>query len=68
VRPKTAKSYAIQLVDRWAGLGLTKNRDDVVDGIVAEINSTNAGRIDVMIPDDFALGLRIMAALLEWDS
>ena len=68
VRPKTAKSYAIQLVDRWTGLGLTKNRDDVVDGIVSEINSTNAGRIDVMIPDDFALGLRIMAALLEWDS
>ena len=68
VRPKTAKSYAIQLVDRWAGLGLTKNRDTVVDGIVAEINATNSGRIDVSIPDDFALGLRIMAALIEWDS
>ena len=68
VRPSTAKAYAIQLVDRWSGLGLTKNRDDVVDGIVAEINSTNAGRIDVSIPDDFALGLRIMAALIEWDS
>jgi phage tail sheath gpL-like len=68
VRPATAKAYAIQLVDRWAGLGLTKNRDDVVDGIVSEINSTNAGRIDVSIPDDFALGLRIMAALIEWDS
>lgn len=68
VRPKTAKGYAIQLVDRWAGLGLTKNRDTVVDGIVSEINGTNAGRIDVMIPDDFALGLRIMAALIEWDS
>jgi phage tail sheath gpL-like len=68
VRPKTAKAYAIQLVDRWSGLGLTKNRDDVVDGIVAEINGSNAGRIDVMIPDDFALGLRIMATLIEWDS
>lgn len=68
VRPKTAKSYAVQLVDRWVGLGITKNRDTVVDGIVSEINATNAGRIDVMIPDDFALGLRIMAALIEWDS
>jgi phage tail sheath gpL-like len=68
VRPAMAKAYAIQLVDRWAGLGITKNRNAVVDGIVVEINGTNAGRIDLMIPDDFALGLRIMAALIEWDS
>jgi len=68
VRPKTAKAYAIQLVNRWAQLGLTKNRDDVVDGIVSEIDPTNPGRINVSIPDDFALGLRIMAGLIEWDS
>jgi phage tail sheath gpL-like len=68
VRPSTAKSYAVQLVDRWQLLGITKNRDDVVAGIVAEINAGNAGRIDISIPDDFALGLRITAALIEWDS
>ena len=68
VRPSTAKAYAIQLVDRWVSLGLTKNRATVVDGIVAEIDATNSGRINLMIPDDFALGLRIMAALIEWDS
>lgn len=68
VRPSTAKAYAIQLVDRWVNLGLSKNRDAIVEGIIAEIDAVNAGRINLMIPDDFALGLRIMAALIEWDS
>jgi phage tail sheath gpL-like len=67
VRPKTAKAYAIQLVDDWVERGLTADRDQVVEGIVAEIHPTNAGRINVLIPDIPSAGLRILAAKIEWD-
>ena len=67
VRPKTAKAYAIQLVDDWVERGLTADRDQVVNGIVAEIHPTNAGRINVLIPDIPSAGLRILAAKIEWD-
>lgn len=67
VRPKTAKAYAIALVDDWVGKGLTADRDTVVDGVVAELDSSNPGRINVMIPDIPSAGLRILAAKIEWD-
>lgn len=67
VRPKTAKAYAIALVDDWVGRGLTADRDAVVDGIQAEIHSSNPGRINVLIPDIPSAGLRILAAKIEWD-
>jgi len=67
LRPKTAKAYVIQLIDQlWVPYGLTKNRDAVVAGIVAEIHSGNAGRIDVRVPDVFAAGLKILAGKLDW--
>lgn len=67
VRPKTAKAYAVKLVDDWVGRGLTADRDTVVDGILSEIDAANAGRINVMIPDIPSAGLRILAAKIEWD-
>lgn len=67
IRPRTVKAYTIKMIDElWVYYGLTKDRDTVVAGIVAEINATNNARIDVLIPDVFALALRIMAGKIEW--
>ena len=67
LRPKTAKAYTIRLIDDlWVPYALTKNRDAVVAGIIAEINGGNAGRIDVFVPDVFAAGLKIIAGRLQW--
>lgn len=67
VRPKTAKAYAIKLVDDWVNQGLTADRETVVAGVTAEIDSANPGRINVLIPDIPSAGLRILAAKIEWD-
>lgn len=66
IRPSTVKGYAISLVDDWIERGMSTDRDTIVAGIVAEINSGNAGRIDLLIPDTPSAGLRILAAKLEW--
>lgn len=67
IRPKTVKAYAIQLVDElWAARALTKERDAVVAGIVAEIDDANPGRINLLIPDVLAAGLKIIAGKIEW--
>ena len=73
VRPSTVKGFAIKLVDDWIERGLSTNRDVIVNGdgdsnpgISAEINGSNAGRIDLLIPDIPSAGLRILAAKLEW--
>lgn len=62
ISPKVVKAAIIQLVDSlWVAYALTKERDSVVKGIVCEISATNPGRIDLMIPDTFSAGLRIIA-------
>lgn len=67
VSPRVVKSYVIDLIDGlWVPLALTTNRDAVVGGIVCEINNTNPGRIDVLIPDVFSAGLRIIAGKVQW--
>lgn len=66
IRPRTVKAYAIQLVDVWVREAWSKNRDDIVAGIEAEINSGNAGRIDLLVPDVIAAGGKIIAVKLEW--
>jgi phage tail sheath gpL-like len=66
VTPLTVKSYAVGLVDDWVKRRLSTDRDTIVAGITAEINSSNAGRIDLLIPDVPSAGLRILAAKLEW--
>ena len=67
VSPKRVKAYIISLIDSlWIPEAWSKNRDDIVAGIVCEINATNPGRIDVLIPDIIAVGLRNMAVKYNW--
>jgi phage tail sheath gpL-like len=67
VRPKTAKAFCIRLIDElWVPYALTKERDAVVAGIIAEINLSNPNRLDVLIPDVLAAGLKIIAGKIEW--
>jgi len=62
IRPKTVKAYLIQLIDElWVPLALTKERDAVVAGIVTGIDPANPNRIDAMVPDVLAAGLKIIA-------
>ena len=66
VRPSTVKTYAIALVDDWVARGLSTTRDTIVAGIIAAIDGSNPGRINLLIPDVASAGLRILAAKLEW--
>lgn len=67
VSPKRVKAFIINLIDsQWIPEAWSKDRDTIVAGIVCEINSTNPGRIDVVIPDVIAVGLRIMAVKYQW--
>jgi phage tail sheath gpL-like len=67
VRPKSVKQDIIKLIDElWMPLALSKQRDDIVENIVTEINSANPTRIDCFIPDILAAGLRIVAVRYEW--
>ena len=73
----TAKAYAISpnrvtafirnLVDTlWIPEAWSRYRDSIVNSIVAEIDSTNPGRINVSLTDYPSTGLRIMAVLYNW--
>lgn len=67
VSPKRVKSYVINLIDSlWIPQAWSKNRDDIVAGIIVEINQSNPGRIDVLVPDIIAVGLRIVAVKYQW--
>jgi len=66
VRPSTVKGAAIALVDDWIGRGLSTDRESIVAGIASTINSSNPGRIDLLIPDIASAGLRISANKIEW--
>jgi phage tail sheath gpL-like len=66
IRPKTVKAYAIQLVDAWVAEAWSRERDLIVAGIVAEIDASNAGRINLLIPDIIAAGLKVVAVKYEW--
>jgi len=67
VRPKTVKAYIIDLIDTlWIPQAWSMERDTIVAGIVCEINASNPGRIDVLVPDVMAVGLRIVACKYQW--
>lgn len=67
ISPKKTKAFVIQLIDElWIPQAWSKNRDSIVAGIVTEIDTGNAGRINVLVPDVIAVGLRIMAVKYEW--
>lgn len=67
VSPKSVKAFIIDLIDRqWIPEAWSKERDAIVAGIVAEIDAANPGRINVLVPDIIAVGLRIMAVKYQW--
>lgn len=66
IRPKTVKAFAVQLVDNWIAEGWSRERDAIVSGIVAEIDAGNPGRINLLIPDVIAAGLKVVAVKYEW--
>lgn len=49
------------ILDLWAPYAWTKNADDVISSLAAEINSTYESRIDGEVVDDEAQALRIIA-------
>jgi len=67
IRPKTVSAYIRRLVDElWIPQAWSKDRDTIVSSITAQINSGNAGRIDVEFTDVIAAGLRIVAIKYNW--
>jgi len=67
VSPKRVKAFVIGLIDGlWIPEGWSKERDTIVAGIQAEIDSVNPGRINVLVPDIITTGLRIMAVKYQW--
>lgn len=62
IAPKDIIAALTKLVtDLWVPYGWTKNADDVIDSIAAEINSAYESRIDASITDDEAQALRQIA-------
>ena len=66
IRPSTVKGYGIKLVTDWVNRGLSTDLEAIIEGIIAAINGSNPGRIDLLIPDIASAGLRITAVKLEW--
>ena len=62
VRPKTVRASLRSLIDDlWMVQAWSKNREDIVNSIDAEIDAGNGGRINAQINDSIALGGRIFA-------
>jgi phage tail sheath gpL-like len=67
ISPKTAKAFVIKLIDDlWIPNAWSKDRDTIVAGIIAEINSGNPQRMDVKVPDVMSAELAIVAVKYEW--
>lgn len=67
VSPVRVKAFVRQLVDElWIPNAWSKNRDEIMASIVAEIDSGNPGRINIQLTDNIAAGLRIVAILYQW--
>jgi phage tail sheath gpL-like len=66
VTPNTVKTQAVQLVENWGTLGISTDIETITENIVANIDGSNPGRINLLIPDTPSAGLRILAAKLEW--
>jgi len=66
VTPNMVKAQAVQLVENWGTLGISTDIETIVENITAAIDGSNAGRINLLIPDTPSAGLRVLAAKLEW--
>lgn len=66
VRPNTVKAFLGALVRSWVSEAWSKQEKDILDGITAEISTSNPGRINGFIPDIFSAGGKVYAVLHEW--
>jgi phage tail sheath gpL-like len=67
IRPKVAKAFFIKLIDEvFIGRALSKNRDQIIASLKAEIDTQNGGRINVEFTDQIASGLKIIAVKFNW--
>jgi phage tail sheath gpL-like len=67
ISPNRVTAFIRDLVDTlWIPEAWSRYRDSIVNSIVAEIDSTNPGRINVSLTDYPSTGLRIMAVLYNW--
>ena len=66
VTPNMVKAQAVQLAENWGTLGISTDIETIIEGITAAIDGSNAGRINLLIPDTPSAGLRVLAAKLEW--
>lgn len=67
ISPVKLKGYLIGLVDGlWMPQAWSKNRDEIINGIITEIDSGNPERLNAQIADDQAVGLRILAVLYQF--
>ena len=67
ISPKRVKAFLRQLIDElWIASAWSKDRDSIMASIVAEIDPTNPGRINIQLTDNLAAGLRIVAILYQW--
>jgi phage tail sheath gpL-like len=67
VSPSRAKAFVLRLIDElWIPSAWSKDRDSIKASIRAEIDPTNAGRINVQLTDNIAAGLRIVGILYNW--
>lgn len=62
IAPKDVVADIVKLIeDLWVPYAWTKNAEDVIASITAEINESNNSRIDAEVTDDQAQALRIIA-------
>lgn len=67
VSPKRCVAFLRQVIDQlWIAEAWSKERDLIMASIVAEIDASNAGRINVRLTDYIAVGLRIVAIKYQW--
>ncbi len=67
VSPSRVKAFVLRLIDElWIPSAWSKDRDSIKASIRAEIDPTNAGRINVQLTDNIAAGLRIVGILYNW--
>ena len=67
ISPRILTSFITSLIDElWIPQAWSKNRDEIVAGIQTEIDTLNPERLNAEIPDDHAVGLRILAVLYKY--
>jgi phage tail sheath gpL-like len=67
VSPKSVKAAMINLIDNnWLLQNGSKNRASIIGSLVTQINTGNAGRIDVNFVDTISAGLREIAIAYQW--